>query len=417
MESNKIELLAPAGDLERLKIAIIYGADAVYIGGEIFGMRTAAKNFSKEDMLEGVRFAHERGKRVFVTINIIPHNEDFEHLPEYLKELEEIGIDAVILADPGVLSVVKEVIPNMEVHLSTQANNTNYMSAKFWYNQGIKRVVMAREMSFDEIAEIRANTPEDMDIEAFVHGAMCISYSGRCLISNYMTGRDANRGSCAQSCRWQYHLVEEKRPGEYFPIYEDERGTFFFNSKDLCMIEYIPQIIESGIYSLKIEGRMKTAYYVASVVRAYRMAIDEYYKNPEGWEFNPMWLQELEKGSHRHFTTGFYINKPESSEQNYESASYVRNYDFIGIVRDVEESGLVLTEQRNKMCVGDDIEVMGPYKETMYTTIEEMYNEDGEPIESAPHPRQLVKLKLGVEVDKDFMLRKIIPEQTNKIQL
>lgn len=417
MESNKIELLAPAGDLERLKIAIIYGADAVYIGGEIFGMRTAAKNFSKEDMLEGVRFAHERGKRVFVTINIIPHNEDFEHLPEYLKELEEIGIDAVILADPGVLSVVKEVIPNMEVHLSTQANNTNYMSAKFWYNQGIKRVVMAREMSFDEIAEIRANTPEDMDIEAFVHGAMCISYSGRCLISNYMTGRDANRGSCAQSCRWQYHLVEEKRPGEYFPIYEDERGTFFFNSKDLCMIEYIPQIIESGIYSLKIEGRMKTAYYVASVVRAYRMAIDEYYKNPERWEFNPMWLQELEKGSHRHFTTGFYINKPESSEQNYESASYVRNYDFIGIVRDVEESGLVLTEQRNKMCVGDDIEVMGPFKETMYTTIEEMYNEDGEPIESAPHPRQLVKLKLGVEVDKDFMLRKIIPEQTNKIQL
>lgn len=417
MESNKIELLAPAGDLERLKIAIIYGADAVYIGGEIFGMRTAAKNFSKEDMLEGVRFAHERGKRVFVTINIIPHNEDFEHLPEYLKELEEIGIDAVILADPGVLSVVKEVIPNMEVHLSTQANNTNYMSAKFWYNQGIKRVVMAREMSFDEIAEIRANTPENMDIEAFVHGAMCISYSGRCLISNYMTGRDANRGSCAQSCRWQYHLVEEKRPGEYFPIYEDERGTFFFNSKDLCMIEYIPQIIESGIYSLKIEGRMKTAYYVASVVRAYRMAIDEYYKNPERWEFNPMWLQELEKGSHRHFTTGFYINKPESSEQNYESASYVRNYDFIGIVRDVEESGLVLTEQRNKMCVGDDIEVMGPFKETMYTTIEEMYNEDGEPIESAPHPRQLVKLKLGVEVDKDFMLRKIIPEQTNKIQL
>lgn len=393
MDSNKVELLAPAGDLERLKIAITYGADAVYIGGEIFGMRTAAKNFSKEDMIEGVNFAHERGKRVFVTVNIIPHNEDFKELPEYLKELEDIGVDAVILADPGVLSVVKEVTPNMEVHISTQANNTNYMSANFWYNQGIKRVVMAREMSFDEIKEIREKTPEDMDIEAFVHGAMCISYSGRCLISNYMTGRDANRGSCAQSCRWQYHLVEEKRPGEYYPIYEDERGTFFFNSKDLCMIEYIPQIIQSGIYSLKIEGRMKTAYYVASVVRAYRMAIDEYYKNPETWKFNPMWLQELEKGSHRHFTTGFYINKPESSEQNYESASYVRNYDFIGIVRDVEDSGLVITEQRNKMCVGDEIEVMGPYKETTYTNIEEMYNEDGEPIESAPHPRQIVKLK------------------------
>ena len=411
MNLNKVELLAPAGDLERLKIAITYGADAVYIGGEIFGMRTAAKNFSKEDMREGVIFAHERGKRVFVTVNIIPHNEDFKELPEYLKELEEIGIDAVILADPGVLSVVKEVIPNMEVHISTQANNTNYMSANFWYKQGIKRVVMAREMSFDEISEIREKTPKDMDIEAFVHGAMCISYSGRCLISNYMTGRDANRGSCAQSCRWQYHLVEEKRPGEYFPIYEDERGTFFFNSKDLCMIEHIPQIIQSGIYSLKIEGRMKTAYYVASVVRAYRMAIDEYYKNPETWEFNPMWLKELEKGSHRHFTTGFYVDKPESSEQNYDSASYVRNYDFIGIVRDVEESGLVITEQRNKMCVGDEIEVMGPYKETTYTTIEEMYNEDGEPIESAPHPRQIVKLKLGVEVDKDYMLRKIIQEK------
>ncbi|MCR1953773.1 U32 family peptidase [Clostridioides mangenotii] len=414
MDLNKVELLAPAGDLERLKIAITYGADAVYIGGEIFGMRTAAKNFSKEDMIEGVNFAHERGKRVFVTVNIIPHNEDFKELPEYLKELEDIGVDAVILADPGVLSVVKEVTPNMEVHISTQANNTNYMSANFWYNQGIKRVVMAREMSFDEIKEIREKTPEDMDIEAFVHGAMCISYSGRCLISNYMTGRDANRGSCAQSCRWQYHLVEEKRPGEYYPIYEDERGTFFFNSKDLCMIEYIPQIIQSGIYSLKIEGRMKTAYYVASVVRAYRMAIDEYYKNPETWKFNPMWLQELEKGSHRHFTTGFYINKPESSEQNYESASYVRNYDFIGIVRDVEDSGLVITEQRNKMCVGDEIEVMGPYKETTYTNIEEMYNEDGEPIESAPHPRQIVKLKLGVEVDKDYMLRKIIEEKVEK---
>lgn len=414
MDLNKVELLAPAGDLERLKIAITYGADAVYIGGEIFGMRTAAKNFSKEDMIEGVNFAHERGKRVFVTVNIIPHNEDFKELPEYLKELEDIGVDAVILADPGVLSVVKEVTPNMEVHISTQANNTNYMSANFWYNQGIKRVVMAREMSFDEIKEIREKTPEGMDIEAFVHGAMCISYSGRCLISNYMTGRDANRGSCAQSCRWQYHLVEEKRPGEYYPIYEDERGTFFFNSKDLCMIEYIPQIIQSGIYSLKIEGRMKTAYYVASVVRAYRMAIDEYYKNPETWKFNPMWLQELEKGSHRHFTTGFYINKPESSEQNYESASYVRNYDFIGIVRDVEDSGLVITEQRNKMCVGDEIEVMGPYKETTYTNIEEMYNEDGEPIESAPHPRQIVKLKLGVEVDKDYMLRKIIEEKVEK---
>ena len=268
---ERVELLAPAGDLERLKIAIEYGADAVYLGGENFGMRTAAKNFSNEDIREGVKYAHERGKKVFVTVNIIPHNEDFNGLEDYLLELEKAGVDALIASDPGVISVIKDTIPNMEIHLSTQANTTNYHSANFWYKQGVKRVVIARELSFKEIKELRDNIPDDMDVEAFMHGAMCISYSGRCLISNYMTGRDANRGSCAQSCRWKYSLVEEKRPGEYYPVYEDERGTFFFNSKDLCMIEYVPELIESGITSLKIEGRMKTAYYVATVVRAYRM--------------------------------------------------------------------------------------------------------------------------------------------------
>ena len=406
---NKIELLSPAGDLEILKIAIEYGADAVYIGGEFLGMRAAAKNFSKEDMAEGVKFAHERGKKVFVTVNVIPHNEDFKGIEEYLLGLEEVGVDAVIVSDPGVLSVVKEVIPNMEIHLSTQANNTNYLSAKFWYKQGVKRVVMARELSFEEIKEIRKNTPEDMDIEAFVHGAMCMSYSGRCLISNYMTGRDANRGACAQPCRWKYNLVEETRPGEYFPVYEDEQGTFFFNSKDLCMIEYIPELVECGITSFKIEGRMKTAYYVATVIRAYRAAIDAYYKDPENWKFDPTWMEELKKGSHRNYTTGFYEKKPDTQDQNYASSSYIRNYDFVGIVRGSDETtGLATVEQRNKMVVGDEIEVIGPYIETMNAKIEKIYNEEGEEIESAPHPRQIVKLKLDIKVEENYMLRREI---------
>lgn len=409
---EKVELLAPAGDLERLKVAFEYGADAVYLGGEQFGMRTAAKNFTIEDIKEGADFAHERGKKVFVTVNIIPHNEDFEGFEDYLRDLESAGVDALIASDPGVIDLIKSTIPNMEIHLSTQANTTNYRSANFWYKQGVKRVVVAREMSFKEIKEIRENIPKEMDIEAFMHGAMCISYSGRCLISNYMTGRDANRGSCAQSCRWKYSLVEEKRPGEYFPIYEDERGTFFFNSKDLCMIEYIPELIESGITSLKIEGRMKTAYYVATVVRAYRMAIDAYYKDPENWKFNPIWLEELKKGSHRHFTTGFYNDRPGDEEQNYASASYVRNYDFIGIVlEDRDENGLVTVEQRNKMMLGDEIEIMGPYTDTINTTITEMYNEDGESIESAPHPRQIVKMKFPEVVGRNFILRKAIEEK------
>ncbi len=409
---EKVELLAPAGDLERLKVAFEYGADAVYLGGEQFGMRTAAKNFTIEDIKEGADFAHERGKKVFVTVNIIPHNEDFEGFEDYLRDLESAGVDALIASDPGVIDLIKSTIPNMEIHLSTQANTTNYRSANFWYKQGVKRVVVAREMSFKEIKEIRENIPKEMDIEAFMHGAMCISYSGRCLISNYMTGRDANRGSCAQSCRWKYSLVEEKRPGEYFPIYEDERGTFFFNSKDLCMIEYIPELIESGITSLKIEGRMKTAYYVATVVRAYRMAIDAYYKDPENWKFNPIWLEELKKGSHRHFTTGFYNDKPGDEEQNYASASYVRNFDFIGIVlEDRDENGFVTVEQRNKMMLGDEIEIMGPYTDTINTTITEMYNEDGEAIESAPHPRQIVKMKFPEVVGRNFILRKAIEEK------
>ncbi|MBC6003104.1 U32 family peptidase [Paeniclostridium sp. NSJ-45] len=406
---QNIELLAPAGDLERLKTAFVYGADAVYIGGEIFGMRSAAKNFNKEDMAEGVRFAHERGKRVFVTVNIIPRNEEFEQLEAYLKELDEIGVDAVIVSDPGVFSVVKRVIPNMEIHISTQASTSNSIASGFWYNQGAKRVVMARELSFKEIKEIRDNNPADMDIEAFIHGAMCMSYSGKCVISNYTTGRDANRGACAQSCRWKYTLVEEQDNGEYKKVLDDVDAEFFFNTKDMCMIEYIPEIIESGINSFKIEGRMKTAYYVATTVRAYRMAIDEYLKDPENWKFNPMWLEELKKGSHRHFSTGFFLDKTSTKDQNYESASYVRNYDFIGVVRGHDEkTGLPIVEQRNRMFVGDKIEIIGPGKETVHATILEMYNEEGESIESAPHAKQIVKMKLDVEVEEYYMLRKPI---------
>ena len=405
---KKVELLAPAGDLERLKIAFIYGADAVYIGGEIFGMRSAAKNFNFDDMKEGVEFAHNLGKKVFVTINIIPRSEELSQLPPYLLELEKIGVDAVIISDPGILSVVKNTIPNMEIHISTQASTSNSMTAKFWYNQGAKRVVTARELSFEETRAIINNFPDDMYIESFVHGAMCMSYSGKCVISNYTTGRDANRGACAQPCRWKYDLVMENQ-GHYDKVLEDLDSSFFFNSKDLCMIEYIPELIESGITSFKIEGRMKTAYYVATTVRAYRMAIDKYYEDPKNFKFNPIWLEELKKGSHRDYSTGFYFDKPDSNAHNYENASYIRNYDFIGIVKDYDkENDLYIVEQRNKMNVNDKIEIIGPYKETMNGEILEMYDENGEKIDSAPHARQIVKMKLDVKVDKNYMLRKPI---------
>ncbi len=405
---NKIELLAPAGDLERLKIAFTYGADAVYIGGEIFGMRSAAKNFSLDEMKEGVEFAHNLGKKVFVTLNIIPRNNDLDRLPKYLLELEKVGVDAVIVSDAGVFNIVRKTIPNMEIHISTQASTSNSFASKFWYEKGAKRVVTARELSFEETRKIRDNVPDDMDIEAFVHGAMCMSYSGKCVISNYTTGRDANRGACAQPCRWKYNLVKENN-GEYEQVLEGIDSSFFFNSKDLCMIEYVKELIESGITSFKIEGRMKTAYYVATTVRAYRMAIDEYYKDPENFKFNKMWLDELKKGSHRDYSTGFYFDSPDANAHNYESASYIRNYDFIGIVLDYDkENDLYIVEQRNRMFTGDKIEVIGPFIETKNATILKMYNEEGEEITSAPHARQIVKMKIDTKLDKDYMLRKEI---------
>ena len=404
---NKIELLAPAGDLEKLKMAILYGADAVYIAGENFGLRTASKNFTEEQMREAVDFVKKNNKKIYVTCNIIPHNDDFEGLESYLKYLQEVGVDAIIVADPGVLMIAKETVPDMEIHWSTQANNTNFNSARFWYKQGVKRVVTARELSFEEIKKIRDEIPSDMDIESFVHGAMCISYSGRCLMSNYMTGRDANRGSCAHPCRWKYSLVEEKRPGEYFPIEEDEKGTYFFNSKDLCMIEYVKELIEAGVSSFKIEGRVKTPYYVATVVRAYRMAIDEYYRDPENYRFNPIWMEELKKASYRDFTSGFYLDKPNGDSQNYGTSSYIRNYDFMGLVIKYDsERKMALVDVRNRIFTGDNVEIIGPDCDTIYTTVKSMFNENMEMIDVAPRPKELVWVDFGHELKENYIIRK-----------
>jgi putative protease len=404
---NQIELLAPAGDLDKLKFAIAYGADAVYIGGEIFGLRASAKNFSFEDMKTGVNYAHDRGKKVYLVLNIIPHNKDLHLLEGYLKDIREINFDAMILSDPGTLLFVKEHLPNMEIHLSTQANNTNYMSAKFWFENGVKRVILAREMSFEEIAEILQKAPEGCEFEAFVHGAMCISYSGRCLLSNYMTGRDANKGDCAQSCRWNYYLVEEKRPNEYYPVVETEEGTFFFNSKDLCMIEYIPELIRSGLASLKIEGRNKSIYYVSNIVRVYREAIDNFYKDPENFVFKPEWLYEIKKASHRDFTTGFYNDKPTENDQHYTSSSYIRGFDFTGVVQNYDpETKLALVEQRNRMVIGDVLEVMGPDYFSYNQTITEMFDLAGTPIEVAPHAQQMIYIRVDQPVSEFYILRR-----------
>ena len=410
---EKIELLAPAGDLQKLKIAISYGADAVYLGGEAFGLRARSKNFSMEDIRDGVKYAHERGARVYVTLNIIPHKEDMKGVEDYVMQLEEAGVDAVLVSDPGMFMKVKNQIKgDMEIHMSTQASITNLETVMFWHDMGASRVVLARELSFEEIKYITDNIPEEMEIETFGHGAMCMSYSGRCILSNYMTGRDANRGDCAQPCRWKYNLVEEKRPGEYFPVYEDEEGTFIMNSKDLNMIGAIPQMVEAGISSLKIEGRMKSIYYVAIVIGAYRKAIDEYYKDPENYKFDEGLMEEIKKASYRDFTSGFYYGSPKEAEI-YTDNSYIRGYDFVGIVLDYdEESGLATVEQRNRMFKGDTIEVFGPYTDYYTQTIEYMENEDGEEIEVAPHAQQIIKIKMDRPVSEYFMLRKESDEVT-----
>ena len=402
-----VELLIPASSLEVLKIAVIYGADAVYIGGEVFGLRAKAKNFSMEDMAEGIQFAHEHGVKVYVTANILAHNGDLEGVREYFTQLKEIKPDALTISDPGIYTVAKEICPEIERHISTQANNTNYGTYQFWWNQGAKRVVTARELSLNEIAEIRKNIPDEMEIETFVHGAMCISYSGRCLLSNYFTGRDANQGACTHPCRWKYAVVEEKRPGEYLPVYENERGTYIFNSKDLCMIEYIPELIEAGIDSFKIEGRMKTALYVATVARTYRKAIDDYLTSPEKYKENMDWyLEQISNCTYRQFTTGFFFGKPSEESQIYDNNTYIKEYTYLGIVGERNEEGLYQIEQRNKFSVGEQIEVMKPDGRNIPVTVKRIVDEDGNEMESAPHPKQVLYIDLGQELEMYDILRR-----------
>lgn len=406
-KGRKLELLIPASNLEVLKVAVMYGADAVYIGGEAFGLRAKAKNFSLEDMKEGIEFAHARGCKVYVTANILAHNYDLDGAREYFQELKQIGPDALIISDPGMFTIAKEVWPEVDIHISTQANNTNYLTYQFWWKQGAKRVVSARELSLKEIRQIRDNIPDEMEIESFMHGAMCISYSGRCLLSSFMAGRDANRGECTHPCRWKYSVVEEQRPGQYMPVYENERGTYIFNSKDLCMIEHIPEMLDAGIDSFKIEGRMKTALYVATVARTYGLAIDEYLKDPELYRSRiPFYKSEISKCTYRQYTTGFFFGKPDENTQIYDTNTYVKEYTYLGVVGETNSSGLYGIEQRNKFSVGEEIEVMKPDGDNITVTVKRITDESGKDMESAPHPKQKLFVDLGIKLDEYDILRR-----------
>ena len=407
VRNRKPELLVPAGNPEVLKTAVVFGADAVYIGGEAFGLRAKARNFSAQEMADGIDFAHEHGVRVHVTVNILAHNADLKGAEEYLRELKELKPDALIIADPGIFTLAREICPEIDIHISTQANNTNYMTYDFWYRQGAKRVVSARELSLKEIKEIREHIPEDMEIESFIHGAMCISYSGRCLLSSFLTGRDANRGACTHPCRWKYTLMEETRPGEYMPVFENDRGTFIFNSKDLCMIEHIPEMINAGIDSFKIEGRMKTALYVATVARTYRKAIDDYLESERKYQDNMDWYRhEIGQCTYRQFTTGFYFGKPDENTQIYDNSTYVRESVYLGMIEGVPGSGAegsgrqtVSLRQKNKFCTGDEIEVMKPDGRDIRAKVVRIADEEGNPQESAPHAGQ--KLSVTLELVED----------------
>ena len=412
---KKPELLIPASSLEVLKVAILYGADAVYIGGEMYGLRAKAKNFSREDMAEGIKFAHAHGKKVYVTANITAHNRDLEGVAEYFRELSCLDVaedgtpvrpDALIISDPGVFDLAKEHAPEIDVHISTQANNVNYGTYRFWHRMGATRVVSARELSLTEIKELRENIPAELEIETFIHGAMCISYSGRCLLSNYFTGRDANLGACTHPCRWKYYLMEENRPGEYLPVFENDRGTYIFNSKDLCMIEYIPEIVDAGIDSLKVEGRMKTALYVAAVARTYRRAIDDFFEDPAKYQENlEYYREEIAKCTYRQFTTGFFFDKPKADAQIYDNNVYVKEYTYLGIVGRVTEDGEAVLEQRNKFSVGDVVEVMRKNGENIAAAVLEIKDEDGNSMESCPHPKQKIFVKLSCQVEEFDLLR------------
>lgn len=398
--------------MEKLIVAIDYGADAVYFGGESFSLRAGAGNFSIADMKKGIKYAHSCGKKCYLALNIFAHNEDIKPLFSYLKKIKDLGLDAYIVSDPGVIETVKEIIPEACLHLSTQANMTNYQTARFWIGQGIKRIIAARELTIKEICQLTRRFGNSVELETFVQGAMCISYSGRCLLSNYMAGRDANRGNCAHPCRWKYALTEELRDGEYYPVEEDSRGTYILNSKDLCMIEHLPELIRAGISALKIEGRMKSVFYVATVVSAYRRAIDNYYEDPASYTFKQEWMTELKKASHREFTTGFFFDKPTNYDQNYQTSEYSREYDFIGVVKSYNaKTGFATVEQRNKMSLGDEIEVFGPFTDHFTQVLEEMYNKEWESISSAPHPQQIIKIKMAKPVSRNFILRKMKGEQ------
>ena len=402
---RKPELLIPAGSLEVLKTAVNYGADAVYIGGDVFSLRAKAKNFTKEEMIKGIEFAHSKGVKVYVTANIFAHNDDLKEAEEYFKEMASIKPDGLIISDPGMFTLAEKYCPEVERHISTQANNTNYLTFNYWYKQGAKRVVSARELSLAEIKEIRANIPDDMEIESFIHGAMCISYSGRCLLSNYFTGRDANQGECTHPCRWKYAVEEEKRPGEYLPVFENERGTYIFNSKDLCMIEHIPEMIDAGIDSFKIEGRMKTALYVACVARTYRKAIDDYFESEEKYRANMDWyLSEISKCTYRQFTTGFYFGKPSEESQIYDNNTYINEYIYLGL-SDKTDSESVYIEQKNKFCVGDEIEIMKPDGRNIATKVLAIHDEDGNEMESCPHSKQKLRIFLSVLPEEGDILR------------
>ena len=404
---RKTELLIPAGSLDVLKTAVVYGADAVYLGGEAFGLRAKAKNFTNEEIMEGIKFAHDHGVKVYITANILAHNDDLAGVEEYFEELKTIRPDALIISDPGVFTIAKRVLPDMEIHISTQANNTNYGTYLFWHELGAKRVVSARELSLKEIKEIREHIPEDMEIESFIHGAMCISYSGRCLLSNFFTGRDANQGACTHPCRWKYSVVEETRPGEYMPVYENERGTYIFNSKDLCMIEHVPEMIDAGIDSFKIEGRMKTALYVATVARTYRKAIDDCLKSRELYEEHMPWYKkQIAACTYREFTTGFFYGKPDESSQIYDNNTYQKGYTYLGIVGDVDAENYIHLEQRNKFSVGEMIEIMKPDGENLAVRVEAILNEEGEAMESAPHPQQKLRVRLSGKADACDILRR-----------
>ena len=410
MTDKKVELLAPAGDMERLEAAIKFGADAVFMAGDSFGLRANAKNFDRDAMKKAVDYAHDNGVRVHITMNIVPHDEDMVGIEDYLKYLSEIGVDALIISDPGIFSIAKE-LTDIELHVSTQASVTNSATVNFWHKMGAKRVILARELSLEEIIEIRNNTPKDLEIEVFVHGAMCISYSGRCLLSNYMTGRDANRGDCSQACRWKYSIQEENRPGEYYPIEEDGSGTYIMNSKDLCLIDELDKLIEAGIDSFKIEGRMKTAFYVATVIRSYRQVIDAYYEGNYNDETVEKYFNELQKASHRHYTKGFFHKKPDGEDQIYENSSYIRKYDFIGTVLEYNpETKEAIIEQRNRFFPGEEIEIFGNSKDFFEYTIDSIRNAKGEELEVANKPKEKIYMTINLPLEEGDMLRRVINE-------